>query len=294
MYYRRRLLLALLQALGGRAEKMRVHKLLLLFMKQRGEMAYDFVPYKYGAFSFQANADMVALTTRGLMANHEKEWVVLDTENHAAALKPNDRALLRMVLEQHGNLERDALVRETYIRFPYTAIHSTMAERLLNAEQRREVANSLPADVPEGLYTIGYEGLSLDAFLNKLIRARVAVLCDVRRNAYSMKYGFSKKQLQNACEGVGIRYEHLPDVGIASDERQELNTQADRDALFARYAKRTLPVTIPVQEHIAQLIAQHGRVAIMCFEHEVGCCHRNALSKAVVGLTGFSGSLIHL
>lgn len=61
MYYRRRLLLALLQALGGRVEKMRLHKLLLLYMKQRGEMAYDFVPYRYGAFSFQANAGLVAV-----------------------------------------------------------------------------------------------------------------------------------------------------------------------------------------------------------------------------------------
>lgn len=39
MYYRRRLLLALLQALGGRAEKMRLHKLLMLYMVQRGEAA---------------------------------------------------------------------------------------------------------------------------------------------------------------------------------------------------------------------------------------------------------------
>jgi len=38
MYYRRRLL-ALLQALGGRTEKMRLHKLLLLFMQRRGEAA---------------------------------------------------------------------------------------------------------------------------------------------------------------------------------------------------------------------------------------------------------------
>ncbi len=64
----------MLQALGGRAEKIRLHKLLLLYMAKRGEAAYHFVPYRYGAFSFQANADLVALTTRGLMANHEKEW----------------------------------------------------------------------------------------------------------------------------------------------------------------------------------------------------------------------------
>ena len=294
MYYRRRLLLALLQALGGRAEKMRLHKLLLVLMAARGEAAYHFVPYRYGAFSFQANADLVALTTRGLLANQEREWELLDGEDHRATLKPADQEVLEQVLASHGALSRDALVRETYVRYPYTALHSAMAERLLNAKERAAVGKALPPAGPEGLYTIGYEGLDLDAFLNKLIKARVAVLCDVRRNAFSMKYGFSKKQLLTACEGVGIRYEHVPEVGIARDERQDLNTQADRDALFARYRRRTLPATVPEQEHIADLVAKHGRVAIMCFEHEVGCCHRDALSRSIVGLPDFKGQLVHL
>jgi hypothetical protein len=284
----------LLQALGGRAEKMRLQKLLLLFMAQRGEAAYHFVPYKYGAFSFQANADLVACTTRGWVANHERDWELLDGTDHLATLKPADRAGLRMVLEQYGDLERDALVRETYLRFPYTAIHSTMASRLLNTAERQAVASALPTGMPEGLFTIGYEGLDLDAFLNKLIEARVAVLCDVRRNAYSMKYGFSRKQLAHACEGVGIQYEHIPALGIANDERQELNSQADRDALFARYAERTLPHTRAEQEHIFRLVAEHGRVALMCFEHAQQCCHRGTLAQAVVGLPGFQGELIHL
>lgn len=44
-----------------------------------------------------------------------------------------------------------------------------------------------------------------------------------------------KGTLSKACEGVGIRYEHLPELGIASDERRNLETQADYDALFAQY-----------------------------------------------------------
>ncbi len=294
MYYRRRLLLALLHALGGRVEKMRLHKLLLLFMKQRGAAAYDFVPYRYGAFSFQANADLVALCTRGLLANHEKEWELLDQEDHRNALKPADRAALHAVLEAYVGMSRDALVRETYLRFPYTATRSDMAARLLNTTEKKAVAQALPAPGPPGLYTIGYEGLDLDSFLNKLLQARVAVLCDVRRNAFSMKYGFSKKQLQGACEGVGIRYEHLPELGIPGDERQELHSQADRDALFRRYAARTLADTSDAQEHLAALVAAEGRVAIMCFEHEQQCCHRGTLAQAVLRLPGFNGELVHL
>jgi uncharacterized protein (DUF488 family) len=294
MFYRRRLLLALLQAHGGRAEKMRLHKLLLLLMAQRGEAAFHFVPYKFGAFSYQANADLVTLAKQQLVANHEKEWELTDTEDHLAALKPADRALLQALVAGHKAMSRDELVRETYLKFPYSALRSEMAARLLNAQERKAVVDALPPAGPQGLYTIGYEGLDLDAFLNKLIRARIAVLCDVRRNAYSMKYGFSKRQLQHACEGVRIRYEHLPELGIASDERQELNSQADRDALFARYAKHTLSTTSSAQEHIASLIAEHERVAIMCFEHEQQCCHRSALAQAVVKLPDFKGELVHL
>jgi len=105
---------------------------------------------------------MMALTTRGLMANHEKEWELLESEDHGAALKPADRAVLRMVLEAYGTQGRDALGRETYIRYPYTAIRSKMAERLLDTAQLAAVANALPPAGTEGLYTIGYEGLDLD------------------------------------------------------------------------------------------------------------------------------------
>ncbi len=294
MYYRRRLLLALLQAFGGRMEKIKLHKLLLLFMADRQEAAFHFVPYRFGAFSYQANADLVTLERQGMVANHEKEWELVDHADHITALKPADRSVLEELVHGHMSTSRDDLVRETYRRFPYSAIHSEMAPRLLNEQECQAVADALPPAGPTGLYTIGYEGLDLDAFLNKLIRARIAVLCDVRRNAYSMKYGFSRKQLHHACVGVGIRYEHLPELGIASGERQELHTQADRDALFARYAERTLPTTRVWQEHIAKLIAEHGRVAIVCFEHEQQCCHRGTLARAVVGLPGFLGALVHL
>ena len=145
-----------------------------------------------------------------------------------------------------------------------------------------------------GLYTIGYEGLDLDAFLNKLLNARVAVLCDVRRNAFSMKYGFSKKQLHGACEGVGIRYEHLPELGIPGDERQELHSQADRDALFRRYAAGTLPSTPEAQEHLGALVAAEGRVAIMCFQADPATCHRSYLANALAALSAQPLTVYHL
>ena len=51
------------------------------------------------------------------------------------------------------------------------------------------------------------------SYLNLLLTNSVTLLCDVRRNALSRRYGFSKSTRSKACEGVGIRYEHLPELG---------------------------------------------------------------------------------
>jgi uncharacterized protein (DUF488 family) len=54
------------------------------------------------------------------------------------------------------------------------------------------------------LCTIGYEGRSLEDYLNVLLQEGVTLLCDVRRNPLSRKYGFSKSTLSRCCEEVGM------------------------------------------------------------------------------------------
>ena len=122
---------------------------------------------------------------------------------------------------EHAKLRGNALIAEQYRKFPYYASRSEIVEKVLpNAESRRRVAAARPAKAEPGLATIGYEGKSLESYLNQLLRAGVTLLCDVRRNPLSRKYGFAKSTLSKACEGVGIRYEHLPELGIASEERR--------------------------------------------------------------------------
>lgn len=131
------------------------------------------------------------------------------------------------------------------------------------------------------LFTIGYEGRSLERYLNLLIRAGVSTLCDVRRNPLSRKYGFSKKTLSGACDGVGIRYEHLPELGIASEERRQLETQDDYDALFERYESTSLPSQEESVGQIAAWIRDGAAVALTCFEAEPHRCHRHCVAEAV-------------
>ena len=77
------------------------------------------------------------------------------------------------------------------------------------------------------LYTIGYEGISFEQYINKLLTNGVKVLCDVRRNPYSQKYGFLKNGLQEFLGLVGIEYIHIPELGITSSMRTNLNSNID-------------------------------------------------------------------
>jgi uncharacterized protein (DUF488 family) len=186
------------------------------------------------------------------------------------------------------------LMKHTYINFPYWATKSLKAESLLSADELIRVNNSKPKSSKTILFTIGYEGISLEEYLNRLLKNDVKILVDVRNNPLSMKYGFSKSQLSKYCENLGIKYMHFPEVGIRSDQRQELNTQADYDILFANYRKRNLPVTIPAQTNILNLLKLHKRIALTCFEANICQCHRKHLAEAIETLPGFDYEVKHI
>jgi uncharacterized protein (DUF488 family) len=288
-------LLALLDALGGRAGKLDFQKLLFLYCQEPyAAGAYEFVPYRFGAFSFTSYADRRKLVARGLLADDEQNWQLTDEgktivgraqELHVSAFARHHRAL-----------RGDELVAETYRRFPYYATRSEIAERVLCGDTTalRRIAAARPAAQAETLSTIGYEGRSLESYLNELLRSGVALLCDVRRNPISRKYGFSKSTLAKACEGVGIRYEHLPELGIASEQRQGLETQADYDALFEDYERESLPRQQHALAKIAEWIQCGERVSLTCYERLPPQCHRHCVAEALERKLGKGFAAKHL
>jgi uncharacterized protein (DUF488 family) len=120
------------------------------------------------------------------------------------------------------------------------------------------------------------------------------LLCDARRNPISRKYGFSKGTLSKGCEGVGIRYEHLPELGIASEQRQSLETQADYDALFAEYERTSLPQQTEILAKIARWVRAGERVALTCYERLPQQCHRHCVAEALEGTFGKRFAAKHL
>ncbi|MDZ7846342.1 MAG: DUF488 family protein [Owenweeksia sp.] len=291
MYYRRKIVLALLEQFGNELEKLKLQKLLMLYCRWQEKPAYQFVPYRYGCFSFQANADLKTLIKYNEVEERERVWRKVSGTTYTDSLKGQDRQFLRKLYTLYSQKSANELIHLTYTRYPYFAIKSGIAERHLNAEEMAAVEQEKPVSEEVGIYTIGYEGVSLEEYLNKLIHHDIKVLCDVRRNAMSMKYGFSKSQLQNACEGLGIQYIHIPEVGIASDKRKKLECQEDYDHLFVNYIESTLKSTADQQMRIIDLVKKYQRVALTCFEKDICQCHRKPLAESIANRPEFDYQL---
>lgn len=294
MFYRRKIILALIQMLGGELEKIRIQKLLFLFSQKKIKSEYDFIPYKYGCYSYSAKADLVTMVKKDILLENENTYTKNTSVDFIKTLKLEDKKFLEEIVKLYGNMSNNALIKHTYINYPYYATKSTIADKILNEEQLTKVASQKACSDETILFTIGYEGVSLENYLNKLVKNDVKLLVDVRKNSLSMKFGFSKSLLKKYCESIGISYIHIPEVGINSDQRQELNTQKDYDDLFEKYKKTTLVETNSYQETIINLLTKYNRIALTCFEADVCQCHRKPLAEAIAKFPIFDYKVKHL
>lgn len=294
MFYRRKIILALLQLFDGHLDKIRLQKLLFLFTQRQAKKEYDFVPYHLGCYSYSANADMTAMVTRGFLNEGKEHFEKKDKTDYLKQLKAEDKTFLLEVKSAYGKMNANALMKHTYLNFPFYATRSIAAPNILSKTELQKVADAKPNVSKTILFTIGYEGISLEEYLVRLLKNDVKVLVDVRNNPLSMKYGFSKSQLKKYCESLGIKYVHFPEVGIQSDQRQELNSQNDYDKLFSVYRKNNLSKTTKSQSEILNLLKQHKRIALTCFEANICQCHRKHLAEAIETLPNFSYEVKHI
>jgi hypothetical protein len=272
-------------------------KLLFLYTKEWEEKpSYEFVPYRFGGFSFTSYADRRRLIEMGLLEEDEQQWQLTKAGRQEASRRPVSPDRVAQFCRQQAGLRGNALIAEIYRRYPYYATRSEIVKKILSdSESRKRVAQASCNPPGPALLTIGYEGKSLEGYLNQLLQAGVTLLGDVRRNPLSRKYGFSKVTLSKVCEGVGIRYEHLPELGIASDKRQNLETQKDYDALFLIYEREYLPGQHSALDRIRRwLLDDKQRVALTCFEELPQQCHRHCVAEAIESHSGRKLKPVHL
>ena len=278
----------MLAANGGGLDKLDFQKLVFLYTQTCEQVpSYEFVPFKKGCFSFTSLADKAKLTEKGFLAEDE-DWRLTDAGLKAARVPADVLTKLHTFSERRKHLRGESLVAHAYRLYPYWATRSRVAEVILKGDDAAlaVIEQARPVRTKAKLCSIGYEGRSLEGYLNALLKAGVSVLCDVRKNPLSRKYGFSKKTLSQVSAELGIRYEHLPQLGIESEERQELKVLADYQALFSKYEQTVLTYEPVAVAKIADWVKAGECVALTCYERLPEYCHRTRIARAVEKLIG--------
>ena len=129
------------------------------------------------------------------------------------------------------------------------------------------------------IYTIGYEGATMDDFIAALARAGIEQVIDVRALPLSRRPGFSKTPLRNALAEAGIGYVHLKALGTPKEGRDAAK-KGDRATLERVYdGQLELP---EAQAQAAQMrdLAAEKVSALLCYERAPDCCHRTLLLTA--------------
>lgn len=287
-YKRQKALLALLDTFDGKLSKIDLQKYMFLYVKEFSQIEhYAFVPYHYGSFSYELYKDLHTLERNGLLSIKENH-IETNAKGFFNDISADEQKNMTQFSMKYQNLKGSELIDYVYNKYPYYAIKSKISHKFISTQK---LESYRPLKNNSALYTIGYEGKKFEQYLNELIQEDIKVLVDVRKNAHSMKYGFSKKTLQNAVENLGIEYIHIPNLGIESENRQVLNTKADYDALFEKYAK-TFKEKEGDMQQLHNLIQNKQRIAITCFENDVNYCHRGVIAKKMK--TNFKVEVKHL
>lgn len=295
MLYRRKIVLNLLDAIQRQIDKISFMKLLFLLSTEGGVPCYDFVPYLQGCFSFTAYSDLQSMANDNLVdfQHGPHDIVLLNFSPSTHRIKAADRAAIDWLWARFRETSQEDLIRYTYEHFPFYAAKTTL-KHFVTPKMKKDLTCIFPSSEDVVLYTIGYEGKSLERYFDLLLLKGVKVLIDVRKNPISMKYGFSKPSLARCAAKLGVEYIHLPDLGIESAKRQNLSGLADYEKLFANYEKTVLPRATSSLKSILAMLHQKRRVALTCFEADSTYCHRSRIAQYLKSLPSGKFTIHHL
>lgn len=282
MLLRQKILLSILDALDKPLSPTRLVKLAFLLGEesdlQGACVYYDFVPYKFGPFSFALYRELESLRCDGYVSPDEKKVTLCRSTRAMTRAKVEElpecvRSAVSETVTRHGRQSQRALVKSVYTQYPWYTINS-------------ELTDLIPDDAPQrprtsiAVYTAGYEGKSVDRFFDELIRAGIEAVLDVRCNPVSRKYGFAGKSFKEIGSKLGLGYHHLPELGISSKDRGSLDDYESYQRLLNRYEQDWLPRQEEGIQRASELVRQRPSV-LVCMEKDVRCCHRSRLAKIV-------------
>ncbi len=274
MLNRRRVFLSLLAQSERPMPITRANLLLALMDLDLEKPFYQFIPTASGPASIDLLHDLNAFEKAGEVTVSDEAIQfhedVIDPLSYA--LDEGEQDLLLESLARYGTKSEQALLDEVIERRPFFALRTERSDAAVKAI-REEIHTA-----PRGLYTLGYEALSIDAFINHLIANDVQTVVDVREFAFSRRSEFSKNTLVEALALGGIAYIGMPEVGIPTKARKEILEHKSKEELLEYYEAEILPATGLYAKNVAALVTQHN-TALICHEEDPQECHRSRFAS---------------
>jgi uncharacterized protein (DUF488 family) len=271
--HRQKALLMILQQVGSTASSLQMMKWAFLLSHETpshgGKTFYQFIPYRYGPYSFTLNQETDSLIRNGFL---EKDcnnlWSLTDLGKQLDVNLPKDITQdIYRVTNEYGKLSNQHLLDFVYNKYSWFTVNSDLPGK---RKEKRPVA-------AKAIYTAGYEGKTVDEFLNLLMESGISRLIDVRFNPISRRYGFHKSTLTRLCGFLGIDYQHLPELGIPGSERDDLGSESKYSSLFDNY-RNSLASRENGLLNVTRLLKSDPSV-LVCMEANPTFCHRNVLAQ---------------
>lgn len=133
--------------------------------------------------------------------------------------------------------------------------------------------------MPRQLFTIGYEGTTVQTFIANLLANNIDCILDVRALPFSRKPGFSKTQLTRRLKGAKIQYVHLGDLGTPKAIRESVKSTRDYSTFF-----KTMDTYLANKKDAIEAAYRHvinHTCCLMCFEHLAAECHRKIVARRI-------------
>ncbi len=142
------------------------------------------------------------------------------------------------------------------------------------------------------LFTIGYEGVTIDSFVSSLLSNNIDCILDVRKLPLSRKPGFSKTELSRRLRITKIQYVHLADLGTPKPIREKLKSTHDYSTFFKKMDAYLANKKKSIEA--AYNYVMKNTCCLMCFERLSDQCHRKIIAKKIKARDGNGLQIKHL
>lgn len=131
------------------------------------------------------------------------------------------------------------------------------------------------------IYLTGYETETIEEFINKLKKANISTVIDIREKPLSRKNGFSKNILKKLLEKEGISYFHFEELGCPEVLRNKLREENNYLVFFQKYRKY-IHHKPQLLKKLLKTIYENGRSTLLCFEKNYELCHRSIVASELI------------